>query len=91
MINPGGNYTTQIRVPLFASADLKLSLVHSGKYWLQLGIDAVPDEFYFSPRAEEEFQRRWKSRGRVVHFVLAEAFPIETRLDSNSLGCRVKP
>ncbi|MDR3678041.1 MAG: hypothetical protein P4N24_21350 [Acidobacteriota bacterium] len=91
VINPGGTYTTKIRATLFASADLGIPLVHSGKYWTQLGIDARPDEFYFDTRAKEEFQRRWRSRGRLVGFVLAEPFPIEIRLDPNALACKVEP
>jgi hypothetical protein len=91
VINPGGTYTTKVHATLFASADPKIPLVHSGRYWVQLGIDAQPDEFYFDARAKEGFKRRWQSRGRLVDFVLADAFPIDIRLDPNALPCKVQP
>lgn len=88
VINPGETYTAPIRATLFASADLKKPLHTPGKYWMQLGIDARPDAFYFDAGAEKNSKRKWQSRGQLVDFILTEPFPIDITLDPNAPACK---
>lgn len=88
VIDPGGSYTASIRATVFASTDLKKPLHTPGKYWIQLGIDARPDEFYFNGEKENEFRRSWRSRGYLVNFILTQPFSIDIALNSNAPVCK---
>jgi hypothetical protein len=88
IINPGESYTAAIRATVFASADLKKPLHTPGKYWVQLGIDARPDEFYFDGGRENEFRRKWQSRGYLVDFILTQPFPIDITLNPTAPACK---
>lgn len=72
---------------MFASADLNKPLHTPGKYWVQLGIDARPDKFYFEGGAEKDFRRKWQSRGRLVEFILTKPFPIDVMLTPKAPAC----
>jgi hypothetical protein len=88
VIKPGESYTATIRANVRASVDVEKPLHNPGKYWIQLGVDARPDEFYFNPEAEKDFRRKWQPRGYLVEFILADLFSIEIRLDPNAPACK---
>jgi len=87
VINAGESYKATIRAIVFASTDLKKPFHTPGKYWVQLGIDARPDEFYFDGGAAKDFRNKWRSHGRLLDFVLTEPFPIEIAFDPNAPPC----
>jgi len=86
VIKPSESYTAAIQTTVFASTDPEHPLHSPGKYWIQLGVDARPDEFYFGG-GKKNFQRKWRSRGRILDFLLTEPFPVEIRLDPNAPVC----
>ena len=89
VIAPGESYTGSISGLVAASRDSKSSLLHTpGRYWVQLGIDARPDEFYYTGGKEKAFKHQWRSRGQLVDFILAEPFPIDITLDPNAPLCK---
>jgi hypothetical protein len=88
VIKSGESYTATIRATVFASTNAKKPLHSPGNYWLQLGVDARPDEFYFNPEAEKDIKRKWGFRGQFVKFILTELFSVEIRLDPNAPACK---
>jgi hypothetical protein len=88
VLKPGERYKSAVRTTVYASANPQKPLHTSGRYWVQLGIDARPDEFYFDGGAEKDFKRKWESRGSVVDFILAEPFPIDVTLDPKAPACK---
>lgn len=88
LLKSGEVYKETIRVKVFASSGDARSLHTPGNYWVQLGIDARPDSFYYVGGAEAKFKQQWDSRGKLVDFVLAEPFAVEVKLDPNSQACK---
>jgi hypothetical protein len=89
IIGPGKRYaiTTYTMAPIMAASDTP-QLKNTGKYWVQLGLDARPDAFYYEPTVREDFIRTWKNRGELVEFVLAKPFVVTLTLDSNVPLCK---
>jgi hypothetical protein len=87
LINPGNEYTSDARAMISASTNPQKPLHTPGQYWIELGIDARPSAFYYEPRVEKEFKRKWRSRGRVVDFILSEPFSIDVVLDPKAPPC----
>jgi len=91
VLRPGESHTIPLATDIAASADaanLNKRLHKAGTYWVQLGIDARPDEFYFSSAAETNFKRKWKGIGTLVEFVLSEPFAVNIKLDPNAPVCK---
>ena len=89
IIGPGESYESAVSAIVAGSAKVETDLLHlPGKYWVQLGIDARPDEFYFDPGTEKDFKNKWRSRGHLVDFILTEPFPIDVALDPNAPLCK---
>jgi hypothetical protein len=88
VLKPGDTYTIPVRTFVEASANPKKPLHVAGTYWVQLGVDARPDEFYFSSSAEENFNRKWRVKDELLQFVLSEPFAVEIRLDPNAPECK---
>ncbi|HLJ91086.1 MAG TPA: hypothetical protein VKZ53_30060 [Candidatus Angelobacter sp.] len=87
VMKPGQSYTAAIHTMLFASVNGKKTLRTPGLYWIQLGIDARPDEFFFAVDIEKDFKKQWKAIGHVVDFLLAEPFSVKIALDPNAAAC----
>jgi hypothetical protein len=89
LVDPGRRYLTNVSttVPLRPKSDL-VGRKSIGKYWVQLGIDARPDAFYYEPSAQKEFARKWRKRGKLVDFVLTKPFLIDVALGSNTPICK---
>jgi hypothetical protein len=88
VLKPGETYTTDLEATVYASADPQKPLHARGKYWVQLGIDARPDRFYYDPAAERASKRKWQSHGLVVDFILSEPFPLDIALDAQAPPCK---
>lgn len=86
MLNPGESFSMPIEIGVSASKASRLN--KPGKYFVQLGIDARPDAFYFNGRGENNFQRKWKIKARFVQFVLSAPFELELKLDPNAEPCK---
>src|SRR5208283_4688541 len=90
VVGPGESYTSTISAIVAASGGSKTPLLHTpGNYWVQLGIDARPDEFYFNPATEKDFMHRWESRGRLVDFIMTKPFSVDIKLDVDAPLCKV--
>lgn len=89
LIGPGKRYasTVSTTVPLVADSNTS-RLQTSGKYWVQLGIDARPDKFYFEPTIQKAFARKWRKQGELVEFVLAKSFLVNITLDPHVPLCK---
>lgn len=87
IITAGGSYKTAISTRIFASKDPAKPLHSPGTYWVQLVMDARPDDFYFSPSSEADFRKTWGSRGRLVGFIVTKPFSVDIALDSNAPPC----
>lgn len=85
-LKPGDTFTVPIETLVVASPDMALH--KSGKYFVQLGIDARPDAFYFNGRGERDFEKKWKTKARFVQFLLSAPFEMELKLDPSAEPCK---
>jgi hypothetical protein len=88
VIKPGESYAANIRATVFASTNVEKPLHNPGKYWVQLGVDARPDDFYFNSEAAKAFRRKWESQGQFVEFILTDLFSVEIKLDPSAPACK---
>ena len=88
VLKPAESYAVKSQVAIYASTDPKNQLRTPGRYWVQLGIDMRPDDFYVSERAKREFEKKWQPRARLVEFVLADPFPVDIALDPKAAKCQ---
>ena len=87
VIKPGATYTAKINATVFALTDKKGPLHALGKYWIQLGIDARPDKFYFDAGSEKYFKHKWHVQNHLAEFILSKPFPIEIEFNPNAPSC----
>lgn len=89
LIRAGKTYTSTVRtmVPLFMRDSIQSDPQSTGTYWVQLGLDARPDAFYYDTRAQTEFSRRWRNQGELIEFVLTKPFSLYLILGPNTPVC----
>jgi hypothetical protein len=89
LIPPGESYQGTVTASIVAATSPKAGYAQiPGEYWVQLGLDVRPDEFYFDSAARESFKHKWHARGQLVDFILAKPFPIDLVLDPNTPACK---
>jgi hypothetical protein len=86
ILQPGKEYASSAQATVYASTDPHKPLHAPGRYWVQMGIDARPDDFYFN-NSKQAFQRKWLSRGKVVNFILSEPFSVDITFDPKAPAC----